>query len=255
MTTVAVTGAAGRMGTEVVKAVSECDDLDLVALIDPSFEQDDRHFTNIEDAIKCSQFDVLVDFTRPTVVAGNVKAALAAGVNCVVGTTGLSHETLEELASYATDDACLFVAPNFAIGAVMMMEISQIVAKYMEHVEIIELHHDNKLDAPSGTALRTAELIAAARGNAPQKPGKETENESCPGARGADYKDISIHSVRLPGLVAHQEVLFGDKGQTLSIRHDSIDRTSFMPGVVLACRKVAQHRGLIVGLEHLLEDE
>lgn len=255
MTTVAVTGAAGRMGAEVVKAVSACDDLELVALIDPSFEQDETHFASIENALAGTHFEVLVDFTRPNVVAGNVKAALAAGVNCVVGTTGLSNETLEELAQYAIEGACLFVAPNFAIGAVMMMEISQIVAKYMEHVEIIELHHDNKLDAPSGTALRTAELIAAARRTAPKKPGKETESDSCPGARGADYEGISIHSVRLPGLVAHQEVLFGDKGQTLSIRHDSIDRTSFMPGVVLACRKVSQHSGLIVGLEHLLEDE
>lgn len=255
MITVAVTGAGGRMGTEVVKAVSECDDLSLVALIDPSYTQDETHFATIEDALQSAKFDVLVDFTRPNVVAHNIEAALKKGVNCVVGTTGLSQEKLEELAAYAVNDACLFVAPNFAIGAVMMMEISQIVAKYMEHVEIIELHHDNKLDAPSGTALRTAELIAAARSVAPKKPGKETESASCPGARGADCEGISIHSVRLPGLVAHQEVLFGDKGQTLSIRHDSIDRTSFMPGVVLACRKVPQHHGLIVGLEHLLEDE
>lgn len=255
MITVAVTGAAGRMGTEVVKAVSECDELDLVALVDPSYENDDKHFSLLENALAAKKFDVLVDFTRPDVVEMNIITALKAGVNCVVGTTGLSPEKLEELARYSTHDACLFVAPNFAIGAVMMMEISQIVARYMEHVEIIELHHDNKLDAPSGTALRTAELIAAARKTAPHKPGKETENPAFPGARGSDYHDISIHSVRLPGLVAHQEVLFGDQGQTLSIRHDSIDRTSFMPGVVLACRKVCAHSGLVIGLEHLLEDE
>ena len=254
MITVAVIGAAGRMGSEVVKAVNECDELALVAQIDPSFTRDDTHFSSLNDVLASTNFDVLVDFTRPDVVAQNVELALSRGVNCVVGTTGLTNETLEKLADFAVDGACLFVAPNFAIGAVMMMEVAQTVAKYMSHVEIIELHHDRKLDAPSGTALRTAELIAAARKEAPLKPGKETENEGLEGARGADYHDISIHSVRLPGLVAHQEVIFGDQGQTLTIRHDSIDRTSFMPGVVLACKKVPSLSGLVVGLEHLLED-
>lgn len=254
MITVAVVGAGGRMGREVVNAVTNCDELHLVAQIDPSFSTDETHFATLEAALDTVGFDVIVDFTRPDVVAQNVKLALSRGVNCVVGTTGLTQEKLEELATFARDDTCLFVAPNFAIGAVMMMQVAQTVAKYMEHVEIIELHHDRKLDAPSGTALRTAELIAHARRSVPAKPGKETENPGLEGARGADYRDISIHSVRLPGLVAHQEVIFGDQGQTLTIRHDSIDRTSFMPGVVLACKKVPYLSGLVVGLEHLLED-
>lgn len=254
MITVAVIGAAGRMGSEVVKAVGDAPELELVAQIDRSFDRDNDHFASLEEALEAAQFDVLVDFTRPDVVAGNVELALSHGVNCIVGTTGLPQTQLEELSRNAIDGACLFVAPNFAIGAVMMMEIAQTVAKYMDHVEIIELHHDRKLDAPSGTALRTAELIAQARKHVPQKPGKETENPGLEGARGADYHDISIHSVRLPGLVAHQEVIFGDQGQTLTIRHDSIDRTSFMPGVVLACKKVPELSGLVVGLEHLLED-
>lgn len=256
MISVAVVGAQGRMGSEVVRAVNACDDLELVARIDPSYTGGESGcFATFKEAKEAVDFEVMVDFTRPDVVAQNVAEALSAGVNCVVGTTGLTGEQLESLSALAVNDACLFVAPNFAIGAVMMMQVAQTIARYMPHVEIIELHHDNKLDAPSGTALRTAELIAAARQESPQKPGKETENEGLEGARGADYHDISIHSVRLPGLVAHQEVIFGDVGQTLTLRHDSIDRTSFMPGVILACRAVPARSGLIVGLERLLEDE
>lgn len=255
MIKVAVTGALGRMGSEVVSSVNADPELELVARIDPSFDATDQGtYATLQEAIKAHDIDVLVDFTRPNVVAQNVRIALEQGINCVVGTTGLTQEVLEELATHARNEACLFVAPNFAIGAVLMMRVSQLIAKYLPHVEIIELHHDRKLDAPSGTALRTAELIANARNHAPVKPGKETENAGLEGARGADYHDISIHSVRLPGLVAHQEVIFGGQGQTLTVRHDSIDRTSFMPGVMLACKKVIAQRGLIVGLEHLMED-
>ena len=178
--------------------------------------------------------------------------ALAAGVDCVVGTTGLSADTLRALADGAVDDACLFVAPNFAIGAVLMMRFAAQAARYLPHVEIIELHHDKKADAPSGTALRTASLIAETRASVPDAPGRETEIAE--GARGALVDDVSIHSVRLPGMVAHQEVLFGGQGQTLSIRHDSIDRTSFMPGVLLATRKVGALSGLVIGLENVMEE-
>jgi 4-hydroxy-tetrahydrodipicolinate reductase len=170
----------------------------------------------------------------------------------VVGTTGLTPERLEELALSAPPDTCLFVAPNFAIGAVLMMRFAAEAARFMPHAEIVELHHDRKADAPSGTAMRTAALIAAAREARPETPGRETEIAE--GARGALVDGVPVHSVRLPGLVAHQEVVFGGPGQTLTIRHDSIDRTSFMPGVVLAVRKTVQRSGLIVGLEHYLED-
>ena len=175
----------------------------------------------------------MVDFTHPSVVAGNLRVALAAGVDCVVGTTGLAMDALTGLAKIAPEGTCLFVAPNFAIGAVLMMRFSEQAARFMPSVEIIELHHDRKADAPSGTAMRTAQLVAAARSKAPQTPGKETELPGAEGARGAVVDDIHVHSVRLPGLVAHQEVVFGGQGQTLTLRHDSIDRTSFMPGVVL----------------------
>jgi 4-hydroxy-tetrahydrodipicolinate reductase len=194
----------------------------------------------------------MVDFTHPSAVEGNIRTALPAGVDCVVGTTGLSPDKLEELADLAPEGTCLFVAPNFAIGAVLMMEFAERAARFMPHVEIIELHHDKKADAPSGTALRTAALIDAVRPDAPPTPGAETELPIAKGARGACVGAVRIHSVRLPGLVAHQEVLFGGQGQTLSIRHDSIDRTSFMPGVVHAVREVGSREGLVVGLEYLL---
>jgi len=180
-----------------------------------------------------------------------VRQALAAGVHCVVGTTGVGVDRWAEVAGETGSSACLFIAPNFAIGAVLMMRFAEVAARYMPHAEIIELHHDRKLDAPSGTAMRTAAIIAGARAEVPASPGRETEVS--PGARGALVDDVTVHSVRLPGLVAHQEVLFGGVGQTLSIRHDSIDRTSFMPGVVLAVREVVTRSGLVVGLEELME--
>jgi 4-hydroxy-tetrahydrodipicolinate reductase len=210
--------------------------------------------TDLATAIASSNPDVMVDFTRPDVVEGNLRMALAAGVDCVVGTTGLSEGLLTDLAASAPDGTCLFFAPNFAIGAVLMMQFASKAARYMPHVEVIELHHDRKLDAPSGTAVRTARMIAQARESVPEVPGRETELPGMDGARGAMVEGVSVHSVRLPGLVAHQEVIFGGQGQTLSIRHDSIDRTSFMPGVELACREVGARSGLIIGLETLMGD-
>jgi 4-hydroxy-tetrahydrodipicolinate reductase len=259
MIDVIVTGAAGRMGREVVRAVTAADGMRVAAAVDPSAEG-----TVIEDgaggtlvvtadlgaALAGERPRVLVDFTVPSAVEANVAAALAAGVHCVVGTTGVSVERWAALEAGAHEGACLFVAPNFAIGAVLMMRFAAMAARYMPHAEIIELHHDRKLDAPSGTAIRTASLIAAAREEVPTAPGAETE--VVPGARGALVEGVAVHSVRLPGLVAHQEVLFGGTGQTLSIRHDSIDRTSFMPGVVLAVREVVARTGLVIGLEELM---
>ncbi len=254
---VLVSGAAGRMGREVVRAVSAEDDMRVVAVVDPGAAGEEvsagdselTYLADVEQALD-TRPDVMVDFTRPDVVEDNVRAALAAGVDCVVGTTGLPDETLAALADEAPAGTALFVAPNFAIGAVLLMRLAQEVAPHMPHVEIVELHHDRKADAPSGTALRTARLIADARDTTPDVPGEDTEH--VPGARGAEVDGIHVHSVRLPGLVAHQEVLFGGPGQTLSIRHDSIDRTSFMPGVVLAVRRVGGLTGLVVGLERLL---
>jgi 4-hydroxy-tetrahydrodipicolinate reductase len=202
-------------------------------------------------AIASCEPQVMVDFTHPTAVEGNVRTALAAGVHCVVGTTGVPFSAWDALAA-DFPGPCLFVAPNFAIGAVLLMRFSAMAARYMPHVEIIELHHDRKADAPSGTAIRTAAMIAEARREVPVAPGRETEVAE--GARGALVDGVYVHSVRLPGLVAHQEVIFGGVGQTLTLRHDSIDRTSFMPGVLLAVREVGSRSGLVVGLDALMED-
>jgi 4-hydroxy-tetrahydrodipicolinate reductase len=221
MTKVAVSGAAGRMGATVVNAVESADDLTLSGKADSA--------TGTPLAAVLEEADVVVDFSVPATALANVKECLAAGVHVVVGTTGFDLDAAKAAAEEST--ANCFVAPNFAIGAVLMMVVSQTIAKHMPDAEIIELHHDKKLDAPSGTAARTAELINAAGGKV-REP---------------------IHSIRLPGLVAHQEVIFGGLGQTLSIRHDSIDRWSFMPGVLLAVRKVGDlPDSFTVGLEKLL---
>jgi 4-hydroxy-tetrahydrodipicolinate reductase len=259
---VLVAGAAGKMGREVVRAVGAAEGMEVVAAVDPGASGVcvDSGITGI--TIECQsdltmvleQFrpGVMVDFTHPSVVEGNVRTALSAGVDCVVGTTGLSDETLSGLAESAAPGTTLFFAPNFAIGAVLMMDFAARAAKYLPHAEVIELHHDQKADAPSGTALRTARIISAARARVPAVPGRETELPGLEGARGAAVDGVHVHSIRLPGLVAHQEVLFGGQGQTLSIRHDSIDRSSFMPGVMLAIREVGARQGLIVGLEQLM---
>jgi 4-hydroxy-tetrahydrodipicolinate reductase len=218
MINVAVSGAAGRMGETVCRAVDETDDLAVVGRADPRLE------TALADVL--GDADVVVDFSTPEATVANARICLEAGVHCVVGTTGADFSELE-----GVGHANLFVAPNFAIGAVLMMEAAKLVAAHMPECEIVELHHDRKLDAPSGTARRTAELISEAGGNVHDP----------------------IHSVRLPGLVAHHEVVFGGLGQVLTIRHDSISRESFMPGVLLAIRKVASlERSPTIGLEHLL---
>jgi len=261
MIRVLVTGAAGKVGSEVVKAVTDAEGMQVVAAVDPGvsgcfvLDSAGAHIECTQDlgaAITAFKPDVMVDFTRPDVVEANLRIALAAGVDCVVGTTGLSEALLEELATLGPAGTCLFFAPNFAVGAVLMMLFAEKAARFMPHAEIVELHHDKKLDAPSGTAIRTARMVAAARREAPPAPGAETELDGMAGARGALVDGVAVHSVRLPGLVAHQEVLFGGQGQTLSIRHDSIDRTSFMPGVVLAIREVGSRSGLVVGLEKLM---
>lgn len=221
MTRVAVAGAAGKMGATVCEAVEEAEGLELSGRADPAL--------GVELSEVLPDADVVVDFTVPDTALENVRACLAAGVHVVVGTTGFDLDAAREAAEGS--QANCFVAPNFAIGAVLLMEVSQTIARHMPECEIVELHHDRKLDAPSGTAKRTQELIDAAGGHVHQP----------------------IHSVRLPGLVAHQEVIFGGVGQTLALRHDSIDRRSFMPGVVLACRKVADLPDrFTVGLEKLL---
>jgi 4-hydroxy-tetrahydrodipicolinate reductase len=219
MIRVAVAGAAGRMGATVCRAVEGASDLELTGRADPAL--------GVSVASVLGGADVLVDFTVPDTALENARVAVAAGVHVVIGTTGFDLDALREL-----HGANVFVAPNFAIGAVLMMQFAATAAKHMAAAEIIELHHDRKLDKPSGTAARTAALMAAARGGSLEVP---------------------IHSVRLPGLVAHQEVILGDVGQTLTIRHDSIDRESFMPGVLLAVRKVGSlSESPVIGLEHLL---
>lgn len=251
---VAVSGCAGRMGSTVVDTVQAAEDMELVCGIDPYVTKDFGYpvYPSISDALQQESFDVLVDFTQPSVVANNLEVALPAGVDCVVGTTGLSQEKLEELAALAPKGTCLFYAPNFTTGAVLMMEFAKVAAPYFPEAEVLEFHHCNKKDAPSGTAVRTAELIASARDFESQAPGKETEIEGAEGARGALVSGVPVHSVRSMGYVASQEVIFGSLGQTLTIRHDSWDRTSYMPGVLLGIRSVENKEGLIVGLENFM---
>ncbi|MFA9444707.1 4-hydroxy-tetrahydrodipicolinate reductase [Egicoccus sp. AB-alg6-2] len=257
---VGVVGAAGRMGSEVCRAVDAAEDLTLVAAVDPHRAGEAlRGIAGIDsdlviaadlDALVAADCDVVVEFTGPAAVGANLRWLLEHGLHAVVGATGIDEDDLasaRELASRGQANA--LIAPNFAIGAVLLMQFAAEAARHLPHVEIIELHHDRKVDAPSGTALRTAELIAQSRSEVPDAP---LGDERHPGARGAAHADVRVHSVRLPGIVANQEVIFGGTGQTLTIRHDSIDRTSFMPGVLLACRRVRDLDGLVVGLEHLL---
>lgn len=264
MIRVMVCGAYGKMGREVLKAVMQDPDLELVGAVDTNSSFADVGDligtaktgvivdNNLEKVITESKPQVVVEFTRPDAVMPNIRTAIRHGVRPVVGTTGLTPADIEEVKALCeTHQLSTLIAPNFSLGAVLMMKIAKDTAKYFPHVEIIELHHDQKLDAPSGTALRTAELIAENRGYLRQ--GHPDEEEKVAGARGSDVEGIRIHSVRLPGYVAHQEVIFGGLGQTLSIRHDSISRESFMPGVTLACKKVVDVQGLIYGLEHILD--
>jgi 4-hydroxy-tetrahydrodipicolinate reductase len=253
------------MGSATVNAVSGADDMQLVCGIDTNADATGGEatsaagatfpvFKSVDEALTGADFDVMVDFTQPTSVAGNVAAALGAGVNCVVGTTGLSPETLSELAAGATNGACLFYAPNFTTGAVLMMQFAKAAAPYFPQAEVIEYHHCKKKDAPSGTAMQTARAIAEAReGRASEAPGAECELAGAEGARGANIAGIPVHSVRSMGYVASQEVIFGSFGQTLTIRHDSWDRESYMPGVLLGIRSVGDREGLIVGLETFMD--
>ena len=244
MIKVAVIGARGRMGSEVVKAVNEAKDLELVAQVD---------LGDSLDALLSSGAAVAVDFTTPDSVMANLEFLISHNINAVVGTTGFDDARIAKIkAALANSKSGVLIAPNFAIGAVLMMEFATKAAKYFESAEIIELHHPNKVDAPSGTAARTAELMSAARKEAGSPAMPDATTTSLAGARGATVGDIPVHSVRLRGLVAHQEVLLGGIGETLSIRHDSIDRVGFMPGVLLGVRKVVTHPGLTFGLENFM---
>jgi 4-hydroxy-tetrahydrodipicolinate reductase len=240
---VAVLGSKGKVGATMVHAVQAAEDLTLSAQVDAGDPL--RLLTD-------NKTEVVIDFTHPDVVMDNLKFLIDNGIHAVVGTTGFTGERLQQVRTWlaAKPDVSALIAPNFAIGAVLSMHFARQAAPFYESVEVIELHHPHKADAPSGTAARTAALIAEARKELPPNPDATTA--SLPGARGADVDGVPVHSVRLAGLVAHQEVLFGTAGETLTIRHDSMDRTSFVPGVLLAVRRVAEQPGLTVGIESLL---
>lgn len=245
MINVAVLGARGRMGSEVVKAVEAAEGLALVAALDmgDSLEQ-----------LKGSAAHVVVDFTTPDSVMGNLEFLINNGINVVVGTTGFDDAKLATVQGWLAQNPSVgvLIAPNFAIGAVLMMEFAAKAARYFESAEVIELHHPAKVDAPSGTAARTAELMSAARKDAGLGVMPDATTTSIDGARGALVAGIPVHSVRARGLVAHQEVLFGGLGETLTIRHDSIDRAGFMPGVILGVRKIVNTPGLTHGLDKFM---
>jgi 4-hydroxy-tetrahydrodipicolinate reductase len=261
MTSVAVFGAGGRMGRTVCQAVAQDPDLELLAAIDPQHRGIDlRQATGVDvpglmisgDAEELAQRlpDVAIDFTHMSAARENAAWCAHNGVHAVIGTTGFTEDDYAAMGKEFTRSNC-FVAPNFAVGAVLMMRFAELAAPFFESVEVIELHHDAKVDAPSGTAVMTARRMAEASGD--WAPGVEGGEETMPGARGADGPGgIRIHSVRLRGLVAHQEVILGTTGQTLSLRHDSYDRASFMPGVLLAVKSVADRPGVTVGLDALL---
>jgi 4-hydroxy-tetrahydrodipicolinate reductase len=241
---VGVLGAKGKVGATMVQAVEAAEGLTFTAGVDAGDPL--SLFTD-------SQTEIVIDFTHPDVVMNNLKFLIDNGIHAVVGTTGFTDERLSQVKAWLVDkpDVAVLIAPNFAIGAVLSMHFAKQAARFFESAEVIELHHPQKADAPSGTAARTARLIAEARKDLPPNP--DATSTGLEGARGADVDGIPVHSVRLAGLVAHQEVLFGTQGETLTIRHDSLDRTSFVPGVLLAVRKVREHPGLTVGLEPLLD--
>lgn len=260
---IAVAGPRGNMGQEAVKLADRTEHFDLRAVIDSKNngsrlkdiagmpELDIPVYTDIHQCFQENEIDVLIDLTNPETGRKHLEAALVHGVAPVVGTTGFTEADIENLSREAEKKQVgVVIAPNFAIGAVLMMKFSKMAAAYMPEVEIMEMHHDRKLDAPSGTAIKTAELIKEIR--EPHKQGHESETESLAGARGADIDGMKIHSVRLPGLVAHQQVMFGGAGQTLTIKHDSINRESFMPGVQLAVEYVVANKVLTYGLENIM---
>jgi 4-hydroxy-tetrahydrodipicolinate reductase len=243
---VGVLGARGRMGAQVCKAVDAAADLELVAMVDAG----DWLFS-VADA----GAQVLVDFTHPDVVMDNVRFAVDQGIHAVVGTTGFTPDRLDTVRTWLADtpELGVLIAPNFGIGAVLSMRFAQLAARFYESAEVLELHHPGKVDAPSGTAVHTAQLIAAARAEAGLAPSPDATTKSLDGARGADVDGVRVHAVRLAGMVAHQEILLGTEGETLSIRHDSLNRSSFMPGVLLAVRAIRSRPGLTVGLDPLLD--
>jgi 4-hydroxy-tetrahydrodipicolinate reductase len=245
MIKVGILGARGRMGAEVVKAVEESSDCQLVAALD---------LGDSLDQLISSGAHVVVDFTTPDSVMANLDFLVAHNIHAVVGTTGFDDARMAQLNSLSAShpEVGILIAPNFAIGAVLMMEFAAKAAKYFESAEIIELHHPNKVDAPSGTAARTAGIISAARREASLPAMPDATSTALDGARGALVGDVPVHSVRLRGLIAHQEVLFGGLGETLSIRHDSLDRAGFMPGVLLGIRSVISRPGVTFGLEHFM---
>ncbi|WP_249643603.1 4-hydroxy-tetrahydrodipicolinate reductase [Nocardia sputi] len=243
---VGVLGARGKVGQAICAAVTAAEDLELVAAVD----KDDSL-----DTFTAANTQVVVDFTHPDVVMGNLRFLVEHGIHAVVGTTGFDDARLAQVRDWLAGhrEVGVLIAPNFAIGAVLSMRFAEQAARFFESVEVIELHHPNKADAPSGTAYRTAGLIATARDKAGLDRSPDATTTELEGARGADVDGVRVHSVRLAGLVAHQEVLFGTQGETLTIRHDSIDRSSFAPGVLLGVREIANRPGLTVGLDPFLD--
>lgn len=246
VTKVGVLGARGKVGSAICEAVRAAEDLELVAEVDQG---------DPLSALVDAGAEIVVDFTHPDVVMGNLEFCVANGIHAVVGTTGFTDERLETLRGWLADspDTGVLVAPNFAIGAILMMRFAVQAAKYFPSAEIVELHHPNKADAPSGTAHRTAAMMGAARAEAGLGPSPDATSTALDGARGADVDGVRVHSVRLTGLVAHQEVLLGTQGETLTIRHDSLDRSSFAPGVLLGVRSIAAAPGLTVGLDAFMD--
>jgi 4-hydroxy-tetrahydrodipicolinate reductase len=243
---VGVLGARGKVGSEVCRAVEAADDLELVAQVDVDDELDNLVTAGAE---------AVVDFTHPDVVMDSLEFCIDHGIHAVVGTTGFDEERLDTLRGWLekSPSTGVLVAPNFSIGAILMMRFSAAAAPFYESVEVVELHHPDKADAPSGTARRTAQLIAAARRDAGRGPVPDATSTSLDGARGAEVDGIHVHGLRVRGLVAHQEVILGGVGETLTIRHDSLDRASFTPGVLAGLRAIQDHPGLTVGLEHFLD--
>ena len=246
VTKVGVLGAHGKVGSAICEAVRAADDMELVAEVD----QGDTLSLLVE-----SGAEVVVDFTHPDVVMPNLEFCIANGIHAVVGTTGFTEERLETLRAQlqASPDTGVLIAPNFAIGAILMMRFAVQAAKFFPSAEIVELHHPNKADAPSGTAHRTASMMGAARAEAGLGPSPDATSTGLEGARGVDVDGVRVHSVRVTGLVAHQEVILGTQGETLTIRHDSLDRTSFAPGVLLGVRQIASSPGLTVGLDTFMD--
>jgi len=264
MIKVVLFGACGKMGKVIGKAIVDAEDMQLVGAIDPKFNGEeygkiistDKISLNVVgsiDEVK-EDFDVGVDFTTAEAAYENIKKVLSKGRRMVVGTTGLSKEMIEEIKNLAIENkTSILIAPNFALGAVLMMQIAKQIVKYFPDVEIIELHHNEKIDAPSGTALLTAELLSQEMKKYNLTHKDATKIEKIPGSRGGKVESINIHSVRLPGLVAHQEIIFGGIGQTLTIRHDALSRECYIPGVLMALREIVKRDGFFYGLESFLE--